>query len=147
MQHSPVAPGGAAKPPLRVRKYRDLKDQYVGEVGTPERTQFEFELSLELLPLKIREFRKEQKLTQAELGARLGIHKAQVSKLERSAVNVTVATLLKVFAALHTKLKLGFEPLPVGSPHVVAIFIFSVLLNALAQQPCPYPNLLQSAAR
>jgi HTH-type transcriptional regulator/antitoxin HipB len=101
---------GPAKSPIRVTKYRDLKDKYVGAPGTTEREQFEFELSLELIPLKIKEYRKQQNLTQSELGALIGVQKTQISKLETNAVNVTLDTLLKVFGALHTKIKLSFEP-------------------------------------
>jgi HTH-type transcriptional regulator/antitoxin HipB len=101
---------GTAKPPIRTKKYRDLKDKYVGAPGSAEREQFEFELSLELIPLKIKEYRKQQGLTQTELGALVGVQKTQISKLETNAVNVTLDTLLKVFGALHTKIKLSFEP-------------------------------------
>ncbi|HEX8326484.1 MAG TPA: helix-turn-helix transcriptional regulator [Hymenobacter sp.] len=101
---------GPAKSPIRVTKYRDLKDELVGAPGTAEREQFEFELSLELIPLKIKEYRKQQNLTQSELGALIGVQKTQISKLETNAVNVTLDTLLKVFGALHTKIKLSFEP-------------------------------------
>lgn len=102
--------GGPAKSPIRVTKYRELKDKYVGAPGSAEREQFEFELSLELIPLKIKEYRKQHGLTQTELGALIGVQKTQISKLETNAVNVTLETLLKVFAALHTKIKLSFEP-------------------------------------
>ena len=102
--------GGPANPPIRVRKYRELKDKYVGAPGTAEREQFEFELSLELIPLKIKEYRKQHGLTQTELGALIGVQKTQISKLETNAVNVTLDTLLKVFHALHTRLKISFEP-------------------------------------
>lgn len=101
---------GPAKPPIRVTKYRELKDKYIGAPGSVEREQFEFELSLELIPLKIKEHRKRNGLTQSELGALLGVQKTQISKLETNAVNVTLETLLKVFSALHTKIKLSFEP-------------------------------------
>jgi HTH-type transcriptional regulator / antitoxin HipB len=102
--------GGPTKSPIRIRKYRELKDKYVGAPGSAEREQFEFELSLELIPLKIKEYRKQHGLTQTELGALIGVQKTQISKLETNAVNVTLDTLLKVFGALHTKIKLSFEP-------------------------------------
>lgn len=102
--------GGSAKTPLRLTTYEELKDELIGVAGTAEREQFEFELSLELIPLKIKEYRKQQGLTQSELGALIGVQKTQISKLETNAVNVTLDTLLKVFSALHTKIKLSFEP-------------------------------------
>lgn len=102
--------GGPAKSPLRLTTYEELKDELIGAPGTAEREQFEFELNLELIPLKIKEYRKQQGLTQTELGALIGVQKTQISKLETNAVNVTLDTLLKVFGALHTKIKLSFEP-------------------------------------
>ena len=103
-------PSAAAQAPVRITKYQDLKDGLVGAPGTAEREAFEFELNLELIPLKIKEYRKSNNLTQSELGALLGVQKTQISKLETNAVNVTLATLLKVFRAMHTTIKLSFEP-------------------------------------
>ena len=99
-----------AQAPVPISRYQDLKSDFVGAPGTAEREAFEFELSLELIPLKIKEYRQRNHLTQSELGALLGIQKTQISKLETNAVNVTLATLLKVFRALHTKISLSFEP-------------------------------------
>ncbi len=107
----PTALPPLAAVPLRARKYRDLKDNYLGAVGSPERDEFELELSLELLPFRIKELRRAQHLTQAELGSRLGIGKEQISRLERNAATVTLDTLIKVSAVLHTRLVIGFEPL------------------------------------
>ncbi|WP_375418781.1 helix-turn-helix transcriptional regulator [uncultured Hymenobacter sp.] len=99
------AASGAAKSAVRITRYRDLKDDLVGAPGTAEREQFE--LNLESIPLKIKEYRKRNGLTQLELGVLLGVQKTQISKLETNAVDVTLATLLKVFHALHTKVKLS----------------------------------------
>ncbi|MGI4884039.1 MAG: helix-turn-helix domain-containing protein [Janthinobacterium lividum] len=60
--------------------------------------------------MKIKGYRKQLNLTQTELSALVGVQKTQISKLETSAVNVTLATLLKVLGALGTKTKLSFEP-------------------------------------
>lgn len=101
--------GGNMKSPSRFVNYRDVKDELVGAPGTAERDEFELALQLHLIPLKIREFRKHHKLTQSELGARIGVQKTQISKLERSALNITLDTLLKVFKALDAKVHLDFE--------------------------------------
>jgi transcriptional regulator with XRE-family HTH domain len=48
----------------------------------------------------IRQTRKERKLTQEQLGKKLGVQKAQISKLENGASSATIDTILKVFNAL-----------------------------------------------
>ncbi|GAB4056451.1 helix-turn-helix domain-containing protein [Spirosoma litoris] len=77
-----------------------IKDEMIGKVGTPKRDQYEFELKLDLLGEMIKRVRQERNLTQEQLGVLIGVQKAQISKLERSANNVTIATVLKVFKAL-----------------------------------------------
>ena len=88
---------------------KDLKDKYIGPVGSEEREQYELELSMEVVGELIKNVRKERKLTQEQLGKLVGVQKAQISKLERNAKNVTIGTLLKVFNALNAKVKLNIE--------------------------------------
>lgn len=88
---------------------KDLKDKYIGPVGSEEREQYELELSMEVVGELIKNVRKERKLTQEQLGKLVGVQKAQISKLERNAKNVTIGTLLKVFNALSAKVKLNIE--------------------------------------
>jgi DNA-binding XRE family transcriptional regulator len=87
----------------------DLKDRDIGRVGTLDRDQYEFDLRLDLLGNMIRSVRKERRLTQTQLGERIGVQKSQISKLERNAKNVTVETILKVFNALQARLKFTVE--------------------------------------
>ena len=77
-----------------------IKDEMIGKTGTPVREQYEFELKLDLLGEMIKTARQERNLTQEQLGALIGVQKAQISKLERNANNVTIETVLKVFKAL-----------------------------------------------
>lgn len=51
----------------------------------------------------IKEARLKQHLTQEELGARIGVQRAQICKLERGRNAITLSTMEKVFKAL------GFE--------------------------------------
>jgi DNA-binding XRE family transcriptional regulator len=88
---------------------KDLKGKYIGPVGSEERDQYEMELSMEVVGELIKIVRKERKLTQEQLGKLVGVQKAQISKLERNAKNVTIGTLLKVFNALSAKVKLNIE--------------------------------------
>lgn len=81
-----------------------MKDRYIGKVGTPERDEYEYELSMDVLGKMIKSARQERKLTQEELGKLVGVQKAQISKLESSANSATIDTIMKVFKALKAEI-------------------------------------------
>lgn len=87
----------------------EVQDELLGKIGTSERDKFEYELQMDLIGKAIKQTRQERKLTQEELGQLIGVQKAQISRLESSAGNVTVDTLMKVFTALKAKVKLQVE--------------------------------------
>ncbi|MBX2932224.1 MAG: helix-turn-helix transcriptional regulator [Chitinophagaceae bacterium] len=74
----------------------EIQDELIGKIGTPERDRFEYELQMDLIGKAIKQTRKERNLTQEELGKLIGVQKAQISRLENSASNVTMDTLLRV---------------------------------------------------
>ena len=86
-----------------------MKDKHIGKVGTEKRDKYEFDLQLEILGETIKSVRKERKLTQEQLGSLIGVQKSQISKLERNTKNVTIETILKVFKALKTNVKLSVQ--------------------------------------
>ena len=88
-----------------MKKYTlaEAEDNLIGLKGTPERNQYEFELKLELIGDMIKKARRRRHLTQAQLGELIGVKKAQISRLENSAGNITIETILKVFDALEAK--------------------------------------------
>ena len=65
----------------------EIEDKYIGKIGTPERDQYEQELQEELrachIGEAIKEARKAKNLTQEQLGALVGVQKAQISRLEK----------------------------------------------------------------
>ncbi|MEN9345105.1 MAG: hypothetical protein RLZZ60_574 [Bacteroidota bacterium] len=81
-----------------------MKDRYIGVADSPEREAYEQELSIEVLGKMIKSTRKERQLTQEELGRLIGVHKAQISKLESNANSATIEMILKVFKALKAEL-------------------------------------------
>ncbi|MFA5669846.1 MAG: helix-turn-helix transcriptional regulator [Balneolaceae bacterium] len=85
---------------LKTYTLAELKDKHLGKTGTVERDKYEYELSMELLGQMIKAARLERDLTQDELGELVGVKKAQISKLERSANSATIDTIIKVFKAL-----------------------------------------------
>ena len=86
-----------------------VQDTLIGEKGTPERDIFEYELQMDLIGKAIKQSRKERNLTQEELGKLIGVQKAQISRLENNAGNVTMDTLLRVFTALKAKVTFQVE--------------------------------------
>ncbi len=87
----------------------EVQDELIGKKGSPERDLFEYELQLDLIGKAIKQTRKERNLTQEELGKMVGVQKAQISRLENNAGNVTMDTLLRVFTALKAKVKFQVE--------------------------------------
>ena len=94
---------------MKTYTLNQVQDQLIGEIGTPQRDLFEYELQMDLIGKAIKETRIERNLTQEELGKLVGVQKAQISRLESNASNVTIDTLLKVFTALKAKVKLQIE--------------------------------------
>ena len=81
----------------------ELTDRYIGKKGTPQRDQFDAELAEELEAWRIgqavREQRKKQNLTQKQLGEKVGVGEAQISKIENGHAS-TLALINRVFRAL-----------------------------------------------
>ena len=75
---------------LKTTSLETVKDEFIGKVGTPKRDQYELALKL-------------------ELGELIGVQKAQISKLENGASNVTIGTIVKLFDALKAKIALMIE--------------------------------------
>jgi DNA-binding XRE family transcriptional regulator len=97
---------------MATKKYatiEELEDKYFGESGTPEREEYEFALTMEILGEKIKQIRKERNMTQEELGKLIGVQKAQISKLEKGTSSATIATITKIFRALKAKVKFHIE--------------------------------------
>lgn len=86
-----------------------VTNEIVGKIGTPNRNQFEYDLQMDLIGNAIKQTRKERNLTQEELGKLIGVQKAQISKLEKNAGNVTLETVIKVFTALKATVKFQIE--------------------------------------
>ncbi|PHN03572.1 transcriptional regulator [Flavilitoribacter nigricans DSM 23189 = NBRC 102662] len=94
-----------------MKKYTldEVKDRFIGESGTAKRDQYETDLQLEVIGALIKTVRKERNLTQGQLGELIGVQKAQISKLENNAKNVSIGTIIRVFEALKAKVKLTVE--------------------------------------
>lgn len=88
---------------LKLYSLDEVKDELIGKVGTPERDEHERKVSEAMhayrIGATIREARIEQNLTQEELGKRVGVKKAQISRIERG-YSITIPTMSRIFKAL-----------------------------------------------
>lgn len=87
----------------------EMKDKYIGKVGTQERDDYEYELRMDVLGKMIKAARQERHLTQEQLGQLVGVKKAQISKLESSANSATIDTIMKVFKALKAEINFNVK--------------------------------------
>lgn len=81
-----------------------LTDEVFGEIGTSKRDAMEKQLKEEVnayfVGEAIRKIRQAQNLTQEELGERVGVQKAQISRLEKGKSVITLPTMSRIFQAL-----------------------------------------------
>jgi HTH-type transcriptional regulator / antitoxin HipB len=94
---------------IKTYSLAEMKDKYIGKVGTEERDEYEYELRMEVLGKMIKTARQERNLTQEELGRLVGVQKAQISKLESSANSATIDTIIKVFKALKAEINFNVK--------------------------------------
>lgn len=94
---------------MKTYTLEELTDKYIGITGSHEREQFEFELQLDILGSLVKRARKEQKLTQEQLGLLVGVQKAQISKIENNTKDVRLSTVIKVFTALKAKVRMTVD--------------------------------------
>ncbi len=87
----------------------EMKDKYIGKVGSQERDEYEYELRMDVLGKMIKTARLERNMTQEELGRLVGVQKAQISKLESSANSATIDTIIKVFRALKAEINFNVK--------------------------------------
>jgi len=94
----------------------EVKDELIGISGSPERDNYEAEIEAHLIGLHIKEARKANNLTQKELGERMGVKTAMISKIENGR-NITITTIIRVLRALGTSADFsikGFSPVTLG---------------------------------
>jgi HTH-type transcriptional regulator/antitoxin HipB len=98
-----------AKHEMKTYTLAEMKDKYLGKVGTKERDEYEYELRMDVLGKMIKAARQERNLTQEQLGQLVGVKKSQISKLESSANSATIDTVIKVFKALKAEINFNVK--------------------------------------
>lgn len=88
---------------MKLYSLEEVKDELIGKIGTPERDEHERKVEDALHAYRIGEAIKnariKQNLTQEELGERIGVQKAQISRMERGN-SISLPTMSRVFKAL-----------------------------------------------
>jgi len=97
---------------MKLHTLDEMTDKYIGPIGTPKRDEFERRLADELhayhVGEAIKQAREAQSLTQAQLGERMGVHKAQVCRIE-SGKSITLASMMRAFRALGVQVALDMQ--------------------------------------
>ncbi len=88
---------------MKLTPFEEVLDNHYGKIGTPKRDEFEARVTEAVnayqLGEAIKNARLQQNLTQEQLGERIGVKKAQISRLERG-YSISLPTMSRVFRAL-----------------------------------------------
>ena len=88
---------------MKLITFEEALDRHFGPIGTPRRDEHEAKVAAAVHAYRIGEAikkaRLQQNLTQEQLGERLGVRKAQISRLEHG-YSITIPTMTRVFKAL-----------------------------------------------
>lgn len=89
---------------IKLTPLSEIVDEVWGKVGTSERDEMENQLKEELhayyVGMVIKKARQAQHLTQEQLGEKIGVQRAQISRLEKGKSVITLPTMSRIFKAL-----------------------------------------------
>ena len=85
---------------MNTKTLDQIKNEYYGEVGAPERDRLERELEALRIGFKIRSAREKLEMTQAELASRIDKKRTFISKVENDGENITLTTLFDIVGDL-----------------------------------------------
>ena len=89
-----------------IQSYDEVLDAKYGAVGTEERDAFRKEAYAFYMGQVIREARREEKITQKELGKRIGANKSYISRIENGLIDPTISTLYSIINALGLRIEI-----------------------------------------
>ena len=94
---------------MKLISFEEFQDKNFGKIGTHQRDAFEKKVDDAIQAYKIgeaiKQARKANNLTQEQLGEKVGVQKAQISRLERGH-GITFSTMARVFKAMNVKASL-----------------------------------------
>ena len=81
---------------MNTKTLDQIKNEYYGEIGMPERDRLERELEALRIGFKIRNAREKLNMTQAELASRVDKKRTFISQVENDGENITLKTLFDI---------------------------------------------------
>lgn len=81
----------------KATSFDELLEIKYGKVGTTKRDQFEENAQYFVISELLKEARKEAKMTQEQLAAKLGTKKSYISRLENGQCDIQISTLYRIF--------------------------------------------------
>ena len=91
---------------MKTYKIEEVEDILLGTRGTMQREYYEQELDEFYIGEAIRQARLSKNLTQEELGARIGVQRAQISRIEKGK-NITLANISRLMKAMEIQATLS----------------------------------------
>jgi len=98
----------------QLRDYDAVLDAEFGKPGTQERAAAEEQAYSFYYGQIIRDARKEENVTQAELASRIGTTKSYISKIENGTMTPSVSTFYRIIRALGLQIEIS-RPLTHGA--------------------------------
>lgn len=89
-----------------IKSYDAVLDEKYGAVGTQKRDSFRKEAYAYYMGQVIREARREEKITQTELGKRIGANKSYISRIENGLIDPTISTIYSIISALGLRIEI-----------------------------------------
>jgi DNA-binding XRE family transcriptional regulator len=79
------------------KSFDELLDIKYGKIGAKERDAFEKRAQYYVISEMLKESRREAKITQEQLAAKIGTKKSYISRLENGKCDIQLSTLYKIF--------------------------------------------------
>lgn len=89
-----------------IHDYDAIMNEKYGKVGTPERKEFRKKAYAFYMGQVIRDARKEEKISQSELGKRIGANKSYISRIENGMIDPTLSTFNSIINALGLRIEI-----------------------------------------
>ncbi|CCZ07545.1 MULTISPECIES: helix-turn-helix transcriptional regulator [Culturomica] len=83
-----------------------IMNEKFGQVGSEEREQFRRDAYAYCMGQVIYEARKNEKITQSELAARIGSSKSYISRIEKGLIEPSVGTFYRIMDALGLRIEI-----------------------------------------
>lgn len=90
---------------MKLYKLETAEDLLIGKPGTIERERYDSELEQLYIGEAIKKARQLKNMTQEELGVKVGVQRAQISRIEKGR-NITLYNMVRIFKAMDLNIKI-----------------------------------------